>query len=570
MGVAVSRLLLCSFFTSISYGLWAAPQLRLSTATVGPVSVAEKASGPAQLIEAYNIGDGSLSLKVTASADWLIPATGALRPCQSRAGACIPIEMQLRTSSLAKGIYTGLVTIEDPNAVDAPQTVTVTVQIGGGIPDQIEFLAPPGGAGSVVVTTNSEIRGQSDQPWLSLALDASGSFRFTYPYRIRASAAGMGEGSYHGALTISGSSFAPDNKTVNVTLRVTSQPIGRVTPARLSVRLAQGAPRQTRWLSLENSGLGSLTLTGVKSSMASGENWLSTGTPVGFLVPVVLDVGQLAPKTYQGTVELATNAANGTLAVPVDLEVVPKSQPLTFFGGVVNNVNFLPGPIAQGDLAALFGDQLLFKDPAQAGSLPLENNMGGVRVLVNGQPAPIYYASYGQINFQIPYGTPAGSAVVQVERDGERGNTISAEVAERAPRLMRLGIGDYGLIVNQDYTFPIPETAGLASHPAHPGDALTLYALGLGLTDPPVGDGAGAPAAEPLARIPGPVKVHFNGGFQGYSSSADPFFTGLTPNFVGLFQINVIIPEDVTRGREVPVYLDLGGIFSNRVNIAIE
>jgi uncharacterized protein (TIGR03437 family) len=573
MGVAVFRFLLFSLFTFISTTLWAAPQLRLNTATVGPLSIPEKTSGPAQLVEAYNIGDGLLSLSATVSVPWLAPGVGRqLRPCQSRAGSCVPVEIRLQTSSLAKGIHTGVVTLDDSNAVDAPQTITVTVQIGGAVPDKLELFAPPGGIAKATFTTTSELRGQSTQPWLELALDASGSFRFDYPYRIQANSAGMAEGTYTGALSITHSMFAIDRKTVDVSLRVTSQPIAQVTPERVRIRLAQGSPKQTRWLSLANAGRGDLALTTATAAMASEADakWLVVDKTAGLLASLIFEPGQLPAGTYQGSVALATNAANASIAVPVELEVVAQANPLTLFGGVVNNATFLPGPVAQGDLAALFGEQLLFKDPVKAEKLPLADAMGGVRVFVNNRPVPLYYVSYSQINFQIPYDTPPGQALVRVEREGRPGNSVSAEVAERAPRLLRLGIGNYGIIVNQDYTFPIPVTPGVASHPARAGNVLTIYALGLGPTDPPAADGAGAPGVEPLARVSAPVKVHFSGGFQGYATKSDPLYAGLAPTFVGLYQVNAMIPEGTMRGPEIPVYLDVGGVVSNRVNIAME
>lgn len=573
MGVTAPRFLLLSLFASISTNLWAAAQLRLSTAAVGPVSVAEKADAPAELIEAYNTGDGSLSLKATAAVPWLVPGVGRqARPCQFRDGSCIPIEIRLLTSSLAKGIHTGVVTIDDPSAVDAPQTVTVTVQVGGSVPDKLEMYAPPGETVKTTFTTSSELRGQSTQPWLTLMLDASGSFRFNYPYRIQASAAGLAEGTYTGKVTVTGSTFSPDNKTVDVSLKVTSQPIARVTPDQAGIRLAQGSPKQIQWLALANAGRGDLTLESATAAMADGADaqWLTIDKPNGLLVPLVFSPGQLAAGIYRGSVTLAANAANAPVTVPVEMEVVAQGIPLTFFRGVVNNATFLTGAVAQGDLAALFGEQLLFKEPVQADKLPLAEEMAGTRVFVNDRPAPLYYASYGQINFQIPYDTPPGQAVIRVEREGMRGNSVSAEIAVRAPRLLRLGILDYGIIVNQDYTFPIPTAPGIASHPAKAGDVLTIYALGLGPTTPGVATGAGAPAEEPLARVPGVVKVHFGGGLQGPATTSQPFYAGLTPNFVGLYQINAAIPAGTTVGREVPVSVEVDGTISNRVNIAVQ
>ena len=57
-------------------------------------------------------------------------------------------------------------------------------------------------------------------------------------------------------------------------------------------------------------------------------------------------------------------------------------------------------------------------------------------------------------------------------------------------------------------------------------------------------------------------------------SSSDPtvpLFVGLTPGFVGLYQINVTLPVSVEKGPNVNVFLNMGNnIFSNVVELAIE
>ena len=45
---------------------------------------------------------------------------------------------------------------------------------------------------------------------------------------------------------------------------------------------------------------------------------------------------------------------------------------------------------------------------------------------------------------------------------------------------------------------------------------------------------------------------------------------GLTPNFVGLFQINVAVPPNPPVGASVSLYLDDGTYRSNTVRLAIE
>ena len=245
--------------------------------------------------------------------------------------------------------------------------------------------------------------------------------------------------------------------------------------------------------------------------------------------------------------------------------------PQVSFGGVVNNAISDPGAVvAQGAIVALYGEQLTTSDPAAAAALPLGTTLGTVRVFVNDQPAPLYYTSYGQVNFQIPYDASPGDGSVRVERDGQRSNSVSIRIAAGAPKLLELS-GRYAIAVNQDGTFPIPRTAGIPSRPARPGDTLVFYAIGLGPTEPPVASGTASPAS-PLAASPGTHLVTFGsaGPFGGGSAEATPLFVGLTPNFVGLYQINVTIPDDAPKGAAIPVaYIGVGGA-SNRVNIAIE
>ena len=107
----------------------AAPMLRLTNTAVGPVSVAVGGSAAAPLVEAYNAGDGSLSLSAQSSATWLTATIGAQTACKTvpapPASSCIPIQIQLNVSSLAASTtpYTGILTISAPNAV---RGITVT------------------------------------------------------------------------------------------------------------------------------------------------------------------------------------------------------------------------------------------------------------------------------------------------------------------------------------------------------------------------------------------------------------------------------------------------------------
>ena len=47
-------------------------------------------------------------------------------------------------------------------------------------------------------------------------------------------------------------------------------------------------------------------------------------------------------------------------------------------------------------------------------------------------------------------------------------------------------------------------------------------------------------------------------------------FSGAAPGWVGLWQINVQVPQEVAPGSAVPLVISAGGVSSNTVTIAVE
>jgi len=469
------------------------------------------------------------------------------------------------------------VTVIDPNAVDAPQTISVTVQVGTAVPEKADlYVAPNGSSDSVDFVAasklNSTITTQSNLPFLSL--NGGGSFTFNAPYQITGKqVSGMAEANYTGIIVTSGSTFAADSKSVPVTLQVTSQPIARLTPNGLvRFRLAQGSPKSTQFVVIANGGLGTLSITGATATTATGGNWLTAATPAGFSgISVTADpAATSAPGIYQGSVAVTTNAANGPNTVPIQFEVFAATAPVSFYGGAANNGAVEAGDVlAQGAIVALYGEQFTLGDPQQ-GTFPLTTDLAGTKVFVNDQPAPLFYSSYGQINFQVPCNATTGPGVVRVDRPGKRGNSILVTIAAAAPRILKLGIDRYGIVVNQDGSFPIPATPGIASHPAKAGDVLVIDAIGLGQTSPAVTEGAVAPTS-PLATVPSISKVLFGGGgFAGESIAVTPMFAGLTPGYAGLYQINVSVPPGLPPGEALVILLGDNGVLSKISFISVQ
>ena len=552
-------------FTSM---LSAAPRLGLAQ-TALTVPIVPGQNGPAQSIDASNLGDGLLNLSVSSSVPWLTASIGAQHSCSLK-GNCIPVQIALQTAALTKGVYTGTVTVSDPKAVDAPQFVTVTALVGGNVPDKLEFFVPPNGSASSTFTTGGPVTTSvsNNTTWLAIAANGMGSFQFgvPVPYNVTATAQnGMGPGDYNGSIALSGSSFSPDNKSVAVLLHVTTQPILVANPSSISFRIAQGANKQTAFAVTANGGQGTLNVSGVTASAASG-TWLNAQTVSGnaSLVSIVADPAGLSPGTYSGTVTVASNAANGSVVLPVQLNVVSQTPPVSAAGGVVNNGTFGGGEsLAQGDIAALFGDQFTYGDPQQASTLPLPTSLAGTQVLVNGQPAPVYYVSPGQINFEIPIDAVTSDATVQVVRNGQAGNTAYLNIKDRVPRFITNG-GAYAIMTTPDGTL-----TGIPSHPVKAGDVVVIYTIGLGPTSPVVASGTASPS-NPLAVVNGESQACF-GNNSPFSPApcVTPQFVGLTPGFVGLYQVNVAIPSGIAAGN-VPFSFSVNGVSSDVVQLAIQ
>lgn len=557
---------LVSCMAALPSALHAAPKLRLQSATVGPVSITQGSNGPQQTVEAFNAGDGSLNLQLSASASWITPTLGGVRGCSlGQAETCLPVNIGFQTSGLARGTYTGLVTVSDPNALDAPQIITVTIQVGGGVPDDVTlYVAPNGSSDDYRFSTNSNLgistNTQSGGPWLSLTVDGNGSFRFVVPYKITARhLEGMPEGDYRGTIAISNSSVAAENKTVNVRMQVTSQPIARATPTQIAFRLAPGATAQTQFVNTYNGGLGTLSVSGASAATASGGNWLSATNSDG-LIRVIANPSGMSTGSYTGTVTISSNAANAEVRIPVSLEVVANGPPLAAFNGALNSANFDNG-LAPGGVAAVFGEQLSYEEAKQGTVIPLVTELGGAKVLVNDVAAPVFFSSYNQINFQIPYETPPGDATVRVERAGQRGNAISITVSPRAPRIIQ--VGDSGIVVNPDGSLAIR-----GGTPARRGQVITIYCVGFGRTDPGAATGAAAPASEPLGRVNPEPRVLVGNAFMGVLV-LDPLYVGLTPNLVGLYQVNVLLPEDMATG-DLQLSIEGDGYRSNSVLLPVQ
>ena len=148
---------------------------------------------------------------------------------------------------------------------------------------------------------------------------------------------------------------------------------------------------------------------------------------------------------------------------------------------------------------------------------------------------------------------------------GTAGNLIYVDIAAQAPQFFLVpGTGGYAI------TTPGGALTGNSSNPVKVGDTIVIYAIGLGATSPSVASGTASPTS-PLADVPGTTKVCFGLETPFYQAPcATAFFSGLTPNFVGLYQINLTIPSGVASGNNTMTLIMVDNVSSDSVPLVLQ
>ena len=210
-------------------------------------------------------------------------------------------------------------------------------------------------------------------------------------------------------------------------------------------------------------------------------------------------------------------------------------------GAPVNAASF-QYTYAPGMIMTVFGGGLNnpLQSTGQAQSLPLPLTLAGSSATINGVAAPYYYASYGQVNIQIPYETAPGDAVL----------TITGWVGQSFNYAFNVQAAAPGIFVDSRNDAPVPSETG------SPGLEVVLYITGDGIVTPALATGASPAPGTPLDQLPKPrlpVTVSVA------NMPAHIAFIGITPGIVGATQINYIIPAKAPLGIQ-PVVVTVGGI----------
>jgi uncharacterized protein (TIGR03437 family) len=552
-----------------------------------------------QTVQVLNLGDPSSTVNWTAS---LVSGSNFLNLVSSSGTATsttpgtLSLALTPSATELTPGPYYAIVKITDSNSLNSPQYVSAVLDLEPSTSAPAPDLVP-GGLFFTTVADGAEPAGQQVQvntssdvavpfqvavttsdggTWLSVTPNSgTASGNTAGSVTVSVNPTGLAAGIYSGEVNVS---IGVLLESVNVTFVV--QPINSSNAvSHFSPKVVGCSPSKL-----------AITETGLANNFAAPAGWPATlivqlnddcATPVtsGSVVASFSNgdaalnlsgdsLGQYSTTWQPGKVNselvITLNATSGSLQ-PATAKLyggVASNQtppPTASPGGTLNNLNPVVGaPLAPGTIAQVYGSGLATA-AVSPGVLPLRTNFDNTFALVGQTQAPLYFLSSGQINIQIPYEAPATQQVPII---------LSVNNALTIPLLLNIVPAAPGVLSANDGPTPPSVQNGahiIAQHsdgslvssasPAKPGEYLVMYLVGLGATNPSVASGAATPAS-PLHSTTLPVTVTIG------SAPSTVLFAGLTPGFVGLYQVNFQVPTGATSG-ELVVDVTQNGVAAN-------
>ena len=257
-------------------------------------------------------------------------------------------------------------------------------------------------------------------------------------------------------------------------------------------------------------------------------------------------------------VTLTVTAQNPDLQIKGEADVsggLGAPQPAPVVDSVVSVVNPAPNvPIAPGGLVSILGQRLSDSQiTLQNTSLPLQ--LGNTIVTIGDQQLPLSASGDSQLSAVVPFGVNINTnQQLLVQRDTTYATPVSVDIAAAQPGILQNG--QQAMITDAQGNL-----IGL-SNPAHAGDPIVIYGVGLGAVNPSIGDGMITPDSPPTATV-NAVSVSIGG------QDAPVSFARLVPGFVGVYQISVSVPEGIVSGDQVVLFVSAGGQVGAQVQISV-
>ncbi len=552
----------------------AAPTIALSTTTLTFAAFTGENPAP-QTFVVNNSDIGTLAWAASVSLearDWLtVSPTSGTAPTTAT--------VTVNAARLPTGTYeaTILITSGSQGITNSPQSIalSLTVWPPGPVialaPATLTFVADQGRnpAPQSFTITNSSI---GTLTWTATATTVTGgdwlapipsSGTAPTTVQVNVSSSGLSTGAYSGTITISSPGVINSPQKIPVPLTVRSAaPVITLSALSLTFSALLGGSAPPLTLSLTNTGGGTLAWAATVSTV-SGGNWLSV-TPVAGTAPATLtvtaDSSRLPIGRYLGTISIRSTeiaARNTPQTITVELVV---ELPRLNSGGIINAASGGTNGLAPGALITIFGSNLAGATRSAGPGDLLPDELGGTVVRIGPFRARLLYVSPTQINAQVPVELTDATAAVRVLVGAQESAAVTLNTLPFDPGLFTttgqpggpaagLRASDFGAIS--------------AASPAQRGSVIILYATGLGPVTPSVSSGQFGASREPLNRTVVTPEVRIG------DRPARVLFSGLAPNFVGLYQVNAEIPADVPTGENVPLVLAIGGRGSNAARLAI-
>jgi uncharacterized protein (TIGR03437 family) len=315
----------------------------------------------------------------------------------------------------------------------------------------------------------------------------------------------------------------------------------------------------------------------------------------GFIQPIGITIGP-ANVTQPGELWIADAGANELIHFPPFAKLsqsstadgmLPINTPLSSaydtFGNLVaadgnsrvlfyvplitveNAANYLSRAVAPGSIVSIFPSansaanqfgSATLNFTSLANPIPLPTSLGDIQVLVNQQPAPLFYVSPGQINLPLPSNLPvSGSADVRVvsKSTGQIFGGTDLALTPVSPGMFTLNATGFGQLaaLNDDNTVNGP------GNPLTRGHVIQLFGTGQGAVMGGPADGMLDTGLAPTLVTP---QIVIN---TVTIPPANILYSGLAPGLIGVWQINVLVPSTVTAGGSVPVTVSLSSVPSS-------
>ncbi len=506
------------------------------------------------------------------------------------APATLRIGTKPETSSLAAGVYYGLLRISAPSSAYSPRYLVAVLQVRSAT-NAPDLDLDQGGAvvtgiagGSLLrrnitlnVPTQSAIAFQAAAStldgtgWLSVSpssgtITSAQSVTLTVALDPRSLTAGV----YRGEITIATTDAA---QTFEVTVVLTDSALSEVSGKSRAAtcspnRMAVGSTGLVNNFSVPAGWPASLSVEvrdncGIAVSNATVVARFSNGDP-----PMTLDPDDVTG-VYSGTWQPGTALEQANVTISALNAEFPEARttlvgsvrenkvPTLFRNGTIHNLDpKLGGLLSPGLVAQVYGTDLAAVSES-TGGVPLSTNYKATSVLVGPYEAPLYYVSPGQLVVQLPSELPPNRTYpILVSANGALTVPDDIDIVAVQPGVAAFSDGK---IIAQHSNFVLVDT----TNPAKRGEYLIMYLVGLGATDPPVASGAPSPGVVPLGVPLSPATVTIDG------APAETVFSGLTPFGVGLYQINFKVPDNARLNTPLDVVVKQGSYTANITTLTV-